>query len=517
MAQQTEDSLEVDLRSPYQTILTHLKYLQEESYYPDLAAEVFNRRDFNRREARDLAIKLKQVLDGKGLYIELEDVPKQGNYLDSASNRSRYILVSTYPDIYVEKQGDKWYYSRRTATIVEDYHKEVFPFGTLPKMGTNKYFGLYLWQYIGILILVGASFLIHRLLTFLLDRLITRVLFRAGYKEVARRYIVPVARPLSIFFVFLLLRIFEPMLQLPIKTSQYTVLAINALLPFFATWVFYRGADLVGLYFQKLASKTESTLDDQLVPLIRKILKSFVVIIGGLVILQNLQIPILPFLTGLSIGGLAFALAAQDTVKNFFGSVMIFIDKPFQIGDWITTGQIDGTVEEVGIRSTRVRTFRDSVVYVPNGNLANATIDNHGLRVYRRFFTQIAINYDTPPDLIELYIEGLRKLVVDHPHTRKDYYEVHLNEMADSSLNIMFYIFFQVPSWSDELTCRHEIILSIIRLADQIGINFAFPTQTIHVENLPGQESLSPHYPESNDAKKQMDQFLSNRGDSPQE
>jgi len=205
---------------------------------------------------------------------------------------------------------------------------------------------------------------------------------------------------------------------------------------------------------------------------------------------------------------LAFALAAQDTVKNFFGSIMIFIDKPFQIGDWITAGDIDGTVEEVGLRSTRIRTFRNSVVYVPNGNLANATVDNHGLRIFRRFYSQIAINYDTPPDLIELFVEGLKKIVQDHPHTRKDYYEIHLNDMADSSLNIMFYIFFNVPSWSEELKCRHEIILSIIRLTDHIGINFAFPTHTIHVENFPGESSLSPQYESKSTLRPKMENFL---------
>jgi len=211
-------------------------------------------------------------------------------------------------------------------------------------------------------------------------------------------------------------------------------------------------------------------------------------------IMDSLHIPILPLLTGLSIGGLAFALAAQDTIKNFFGSIMIFIDKPFQIGDWITTSDFDGTVEEVGFRSTRVRTFRNSVVYVPNGRLADTIVDNNGLRQLRRFKTDIAIAYSTPPDRVEVFVSGLKRLVLEHPMTSNDKLEIHLNEMGVSSLNILFYIFFEAPTWSDELRYRQEIILAILKLGRHLNVSFAFPTQTVHVENLPGQESLSPNY-----------------------
>jgi MscS family membrane protein len=218
------------------------------------------------------------------------------------------------------------------------------------------------------------------------------------------------------------------------------------------------------------------------------------VVIGGLFILQNLNVNITALLAGISIGGLAIALAAQDTLKNFFGSLMIFIDKPFSVGHWITSGDLDGTVEEVGFRSTRIRTFRNSLTYVPNGKLADSTIDNHGLRQYRRFFMHISITYDTPPDLIEVFVEGLRKIVDRHPNTRKDFYIVEFNDMGDFALKIMFYIFFAVPTWPEELRARHEVLVEIVRLAEKIGIRFAFPTQTLHMENFPGQHSLTPQY-----------------------
>jgi MscS family membrane protein len=490
----------VSFKTPYQSIYTFLRYLQEDSYYPELAAGIVKQTVRSSEEAQEIVVQLKQVLDGEGHFIYLEDLPNDPDYTDTVSRQNRYVPVKDYPNIYLEKYNEKWLLSEKSVREIGKLHEKVFPFGTdkllnlLPKLGTKKYMGLHVWQLVGILVLILGCVLIHKLLTFLFEKIIMQALLRAGYERLADEYILPVARPVSLFVVFLLLFIFIPVLQLPPGTMQYVVMGVKAALPFFGTMVFYHLVEILCVYLQRLALKTKSTLDDQLVPLVRRALKIFVVLVGGLFILDNLNIPILPLLTGLSIGGLAFALAAQDTIKNLFGSLMIFIDKPFQIGDWITSGDIDGSVEEVGFRSTRIRTFRNSLMYVPNGKLADAMIDNHGLRVYRRYYTKLGITYDTPPPLVETFVEGLREIVKAHPMTRKDYIEVSFNEFGPSSLNIMFYMFFEVPTWSEELQGRHEINLEIMKLAEHLGINFAFPTQTLHIENMPGKPSLSPTY-----------------------
>lgn len=495
-----QDSTYVDLSSPYGAIRTHLYYLQEDSYNENLAAAPFDITGLSKEEAIKKAIKLKQIWDGEGTFINMEVIPQSANFKDSLRNRQLYIVTKNHPEIFLIKSKGFWKYSETTIEAIDKIHQEVFPFGTdkllalLPSMGTKNIMGLYVYQYLGILILALVSVLIHKIFTFLFEQLILKLLLQAGYEKLADRFLLPVARPISIFAVILLLRIFLPVLQLPPSAAHWIMLSLRALLPLFCTIVFYRLVNILAMYLENLAKKTESTLDDQLVPLLRKTLKTFVVGIGTLFILQNLDVPIIPLLTGLSIGGLAFALAAQDTIKNFFGSLMIFIDRPFQIGDWITSGEIDGSVEEVGFRSSRIRTFRNSLMYVPNGKMADSTIDNHGMRQYRRFFTQIAVTYDTPPELIETFVTGLRKIVETHPDTRKDYYNIFLNDMASSSLNIMFYIFFQVPDWTAELKARHEVLIEIIKLAKALGVHFAFPTQTLHMENFPGQPSLSPSY-----------------------
>lgn len=501
---QEKEQAEVNLSTPYHTLYTHLYNLQEEHFHPEAAAKAFPSKEYSLEEREELAVKLKQVLDGIGLYVDMELVPKEPAYKDTLTRQHKYVLSARHPDIYlVRKENGQWIYSERTAERVEELFVQVFPFGThklldwLPRLGQKKIMGLHLWQYMAILILILLAFVLHKLFTYIFRQGFNRLLQSLGYEEVAKRFVLPVARPFSLLFVFVFLLMFAPVVQLPAAMNYWVMLFVKAALPFFATVVFYKLIDLVGVYMERFADRTESTLDDQLVPLIRKALRTFVVVIGALFILDNLDFNVTAFIAGLSIGGLAFALAAQDTIKNFFGSLMIFIDKPFQIGDWVTSGEIDGTVEEVGFRSTRVRTFRNSVTSVPNGKLADWVVDNHGLRQYRRFFTNLTITYDTPPDVVELFVDGLKKIVDQHPKTRKDFYEIHLNGLGAHSLDIMFYIFFVVPTWSEELRARHEVLIEVMRLAETLEVRFAFPTQTLHMETFPGKPSLTPEYNKS--------------------
>jgi MscS family membrane protein len=131
------------------------------------------------------------------------------------------------------------------------------------------------------------------------------------------------------------------------------------------------------------------------------------------------------------------------------------------------------------------------------------------MRKYRRFYSTLSITYDTPPSLIEVFIEGLNKIVASHPHTRKDNYNIFLNNFGDSSLNIMFYIFFEAPTWALELKYRHEIMIRTLQLAEKLNVRFAFPTRTLHMENFPEKATLTPRYMLSQDEmKRQLDSFF---------
>ncbi|SFU19582.1 MscS family membrane protein [Algoriphagus locisalis] len=511
-----EVSKSVNLNSPYHTTLSFFYNLEEGHYQPEDAAKTLDLAEVDDKNGERLAIKLKQIFEGKGILIRTSDIPNEQNYYDSTSSSGEniyYFDKQKLPGIFLQKTGETWKYSAFSVSQIDKLHSETYPFGTakllniLPKIGNEQYLGLHLWQLVGLFILLLLVFLAHWVFTLVVDKLILYLFQQYGYGKVGEDYILPVARVISIYLIVVLLSLFVRVLQLPIEIWSWIVVIFRTLKPFLITIIFYKLADVVAAYFTKLATKTESTLDDQLVPLMRKTLKAFVIIVGTLFILRDgLDLDIIPFLTGLSIGGVAIALAAQDTIKNFFGSVMIFIDKPFQVGDWITSGDIDGTVEEVGFRSTRIRTFRNSLMYVPNGKIADATLDNHGLRQYRRFYTTLTVTYDTPPALIEEFVKGLREIVLAHPETRKDMFHVYFNNLSSFSQDIMFYIFFEVPTWGEELRCRHEILVQIVKLANSIGVRFAFPTQTLHMESFPEKKTLVPEYTGGYDAK--LNDFL---------
>ncbi|MDT8323497.1 MAG: mechanosensitive ion channel family protein, partial [Bacteroidota bacterium] len=176
---------------------------------------------------------------------------------------------------------------------------------------------------------------------------------------------------------------------------------------------------------------------------------------------------------------------AKDTVENLFGSLTVMFDKPFDIGDWIKVGDLEGTVEEVGFRSTRIRTFYNSQITMPNSRLVASAVDNLGRRQYRRLSTTLGVQYDTPPEKIDAFCEGIREIIRRHPYTRKDFYMVYFNEFAAFSLNILLYVFHETPDWATELRERHRLLLDITRLAKRLGVEFAFPTQTLHMSSMP--------------------------------
>jgi MscS family membrane protein len=247
-------------------------------------------------------------------------------------------------------------------------------------------------------------------------------------------------------------------------------------------WVSYRLVDVLGGYIAANRDVQLTHFDDVLIPLLTKILRVVVVVVSMLLVLELLGIRATTVLGVLGVGGVAIAFAAQDTIGNFFGSITVLFDRPFGIGDWIAIGDVEGTVERVGFRSTRVRTFYNSVITIPNSQMVNTQVDNYGARRYRRVKTTLSVTYDTPPERIDAFCEGVRELILLHPYTRKDYYHVYFNQFAGSSLDVLLYAFFEVPDWSTELRERHQLFMDILRLAKRLDVSFAFPTQTVHLE-----------------------------------
>jgi MscS family membrane protein len=503
------------LTSPYQTVLTHLYYLQDNHWFPDSAAMTLNIANPKGTEAQDKAIKLKQFLDGSGYFIDVDALPRDPNYTDTVSGLHKLLLTSAEPDIFLYKKPRGWVYSWTTVQALDRLHARVFPFGTmkwLPKWSQKHFLGMRLWQFLGVIFFIVFTFLLHKLLTNLLGGLLESVLQRYVRKDRALKFFTKVARPISLLILFVVLDILYPALQFSGEINKWVVNGFRIVIPVYQMMIGLQVVNLIMAYFEQRAKASASTLDDQLMPMIRNLLKGIVVVAAIIYIMNRLAVDVTALIGGVAFGTLAFALAAQDTIKNLFGSVVIFLDRPFQIGDWIIIGEHEGVVEEVSIRSTRIRTFGNSLISIPNGNIASAAINNMGARVYRRFVTRLNLHYTTPPALIELFVEGIRQLVRQHPGTRKEAFEVHFDTMDDNSLQVLVYVFFTVPTWTQELEGRQALLLDILELAKRLNVSFAFPKQIVNINTTPA-DPVAPE-PDPLDmapAKAELQRFLAEK------
>lgn len=239
----------------------------------------------------------------------------------------------------------------------------------------------------------------------------------------------------------------------------------------------YHLCDLISLYLKNVTARTETTFDDMLVPLLRRTLKTLVTILGILFIAQNLNLKVWSLFAGFSVAGAMVALAGQDLVKNFFGSLTVILDRPFSVGDWVVVEGIEGVVEDVGFRSTRIRTFYDSVISLPNSRLITAHVDNYGARKFRRYMTRLNLKFGLSGQQLDGFCQGIRELILSHPLTRKEAFQVWVNDLSEYSIQVLLYVFWKVPDWTTELQERHRLLVDIQALAAESGIEFAYPTQ----------------------------------------
>ena len=340
------------------------------------------------------------------------------------------------------------------------------------------------WQWLGLFLSILLG-LVIRVLVSHATHLLERVTDKIQRADLFNKVLLSVDKQAgniaasAFWFMMIYLLRFEG------RAQVILLAAVQVFLSYAVIRAFYSLVDVLTGYLSLLTSQTENTLDDHLLPLVGRSLKIFVIVFGVLVAFQNLGFNVMSVLAGLGLGGLAFALAAQDTCANLFGSLMILVDRPFQIGDWINVDGMEGNVEDIGFRSTRIRTFYNSEVSVPNSKIAKSNIDNYGRRKFRRQVLNLGVAYDTAPEKMEAFLEGIKNIIKANPNTRKDYFHVVFRDYGPSSLDVMVYFFIVSPDWSSELVERQNVLMEILRLAHHLEVAFAFPTQTIHVESTP--------------------------------
>ena len=396
------------------------------------------------------------------------------------SKESLAILEELWADYYINIQPVAGFQSEAPKVLslqIRDWFSENTPY--LMK----ELFLFENWKWLGLFLSIFLGMVVSRFVTFFLIRLVRRFFSKENLrldKKLEREFIRPIRVGIMAWVWWLALK----PLSLPDDILSKLKIAITTVSCMAFVWALYRLVDILGTYIAKKSQLTDNKYDDMIVPLIVRTLKLFVICVGTISVLEMNEFETVKILAGLGLFGMAIALAAKDTLGNIFGSLTVLMDRPFQIGDWVQIGGVDGSVESVGIRSTRIRTFYNSLVTVPNSTLTNAIVDNYGARRYRRYRTEIGITYDTPPDKIDAFCEGIRELIRQHPYTRKDYFHVYLNNFNTSSLDILLYVFHECPDWSTELRERHRLMNDIIRLANNMGVEFAFPTSTLYMQQV---------------------------------
>ena len=265
----------------------------------------------------------------------------------------------------------------------------------------------------------------------------------------------------------------------PIDIKRFVNAFFRATTIILAIWFALRLNYRITQRAHEKAMEMESPLAD-FMPMLQKTLRVFLIIIGGLLIIQELGYSVGSLIAGLGIGGLAVGLAAKDTLANFFGSMVIFVDRPFRRGDWIEVGDKEGTVEDIGVRVTRIRTFANSLIMIPNAQLTTSAITNWTAMHKRRIYFTIGVTYSTTADKVEEAIHRIEQIILSDDQLHHDFFMVKFSDFAAYSLNIMVYCFSISTAWAEHLTVRQNLLLKIMRAFHDMGVEFAFPTQTIH-------------------------------------
>ena len=452
-----------------------------------------------------LAYKLKFVLDriGKVAVEELPSEPDGPRYYYHRSTLGRLDLVKRAEE---PRRGD-WQFSRETVAQIESMFRVAFdrpiapglsrdkgiraavPFRLVPSLWLRDHLpawlrtpgpGLELYQWIGLAVALAAFGAASWLGLRVIERVAWHALRAGGFdldRVVVASKLRPLAFQLGLWCLYLQLRL----LDLPSAVVGAAIPAVKIAWIGLMGWSAFRLIDLgLILYSHSERLHDRRSLSDMIVPTAANALK-----LAALVVAASCQVYLIgsretltQLLAGLGLIGLAASLAAQDTLKNFFGTLLLIGEHPFRIGEHVSVQGVEGVVESVGFRSTRLRTFEDSLLTIPNSVMAAAMIDNRGARTCRRFRTIIALTYGTPIDKIVALRDALRAFAADQPRFLPDKIEVHIRGLGASSVELLVQVYFRVSTYTDELVCRDILSRAILEQADRIGVGLAGSPKT---------------------------------------
>lgn len=326
---------------------------------------------------------------------------------------------------------------------------------------------------------VLALFLILRKIFTLYILKSLEMVFKKTETEVDDKIIYALKSPLRFIFVIAGFYFFLDFLEIK---NEVTLHILKGLWIFTVFWIIYNVINQFEDYFYKLLGKFGKA-SRELAGFLIKITKVLVITIGVISLLQDWGINVSGFIASLGLGGLAFALAAKDTAANIFGGVAILTDNIFKIGEWIKVAGVEGIVEEIGIRTTKIRAFDKRLIVVPNATIANSNVENFSRRDKRRIMMRIGLLYSTPIETIQKIVDEIREMLLKHPEIAKDEsLLIYFDEFEDSSISIFCYFFTTTAVWKEYLRIKEDINLKIKEIVEKNGSGFAFPSNSIYFE-----------------------------------
>lgn len=357
-------------------------------------------------------------------------------------------------------------YPEWTVSPVE---MEVWIRDRLPSSLMQRFLGLELWQLLGLLLLLAATGVAYPL-----GRGIAAVLLRFRRKHLSDRIVATSVRGLKRAIGFVLSAALWswvlPMLALP--NALFVPLAFVLKV----VWALALGRLCMAVFDASLdmvatrGTDRVKRVDSLLIPITRKFGKFMIVAIVFVGLLSSLDVNVAGLVAGLGIGGLVVALAAKDSVENVFGSLTILFDMPFGVDDWVKIGDVEGVVEEINLRSTRIRTFEDSVITLPNSNLIKASVENFGARRFRRLRFTLPISHANPMDRVTELIERVRGELSSNDHVRQENAYVSLHTLNEGHVGVMVQAYLLANTQAEELELRASLLTKVVQAANETGV-----------------------------------------------
>lgn len=409
---------------------------------------------------------------------KIGDGPQEGEFLFTADT------VSHLADYYASAKHLP-YKPSALVGIYEDYaHSSGL---VLPRSWTNAFpdwsrtilFGEALWQWLGLVLVVGMATVFVRWLLRWGQRWDDRHEQQRG--DVRKRFGLPLAILAAIVVIYLLR--FVILYILGFISDAWTPLSTVVWLLIFGGggWLIVLMSDRLADIVNDVRKTRAGSIDSQLVRIVLRLVSLVILVLLIIYAAGYFGIPLTPVVASLGVGGLAIALAVRPTLENIIGGLTLFADKPVRIGDFCRFGDEDGTVEEIGLRSTRLRKVDDTVVSVPNSDFSQRELTNYTRRRRRLYQMTIGLRYETTADRLRDVIARLQDMLYDHPKALHDKLHVRFDGYGAFSLDIVVFVYLSATDWMEYLAIREDINFRIMTIVQEAGVGFAFPSQTVYL------------------------------------